>query len=330
MRHHEGPVGAGPRRPQRDQQVDAPSGDLVRAVQSLVADDLERTRPPRSAEQTRVRKRLEERLHLALELAPHAALRGVEQRPARADLDAVHDQEPAALHREQRALGAFGRTPRQRLERQRTRTRGPQGLQRIHAVRDEALALQVGKHARRPGAEPEQQLVVRARVPGRALLVEPRDRARHGAAVGEHFRTAAKSVEGHHAREAHQRMLGAEIEFAQPLHGVVAGVPGGRRVHDQHRSTLAAQACRHHQRAGPDVAVARQRRYADEVHVLGRCQGEQARARLGRTDHVVVGERPTVVAVRVRIHVADRVSRAGAKRLVRTGRRHRAADADKT
>ena len=112
-----------------------------------------------------------------------------------------------------------------------------------------------------------------------------------------------------------------------PCSGVVAGVPGRRRVHDQHRATLAAQARRHHQGAGADVAVAGQRRYADEVHVLDRRQREQARARLGRADHVVVGERRAVVAVRVRVHVADRVSRAVAERLVRARRRHGAPDA---
>jgi len=326
MRHHEGPVRSRPRRAQRDQQVDAAGGDLLRTVQPLVAHDLEGTRLARRTEQARIREGLEERLHLALELAPHAPLRGVEQGPARADLDAVHQQQPPALRREQRALGALGRTARQRLERQRARIHRAQRLQRIHAVRDEALPLRIGEQAARPRAEPQQQFVVRARSPRRALLVEPRERACDRAAVGEHLRSAPQAVEGHDAREAHQRVLGAEIEPAQPLEGIVAAVPGRRRIHDQHRATLAAQARRHHQRAGTDVAVAGQRRYAHEVQVLDRREREQARARLGRADHVVVGERTAVIAVRIRIDVADRVPRAAAESLVRPRRRHRTAD----
>jgi len=90
---------------------------------------------------------------------------------------------------------------------------------------------------------------------------------------------------------------------------------------------LAAEGGRHQQRARPDVAVALERRDADEAHVLGGGEREHAGAGVGRADHVVVGERPAVVAVGVRIDVPDRVPRSRGERALGPRRGHLPAHA---
>jgi len=270
---------------------------------------------------------LQERLDLPLELLPDGALRQFEHCPARAALEAGHEQQPAALRREQACVGAAGRSACERLEHQRARARRAQRLQRVDAVRSQAGALGFGEHALGPRRRPQQQLFVGARLPGRALLVHPRQRARDGAAVRERPCPGAQAIEGLDAREAHQGMFGTELELAQAAQRVVATAPGRRRIDDQHRVTVAAEAARHQQRARADVAVALERRDAHEPHVLGRGKRKQARAGLGGADHVVIGERAAVVAVGVRIDVADRVTRTRRDRAIGARRGHLSAHA---
>ncbi len=327
VRHDERPPRARTRGAQRDQQVHAAGGDLVRAVEPLVAGNLDHARRLRRAEQARVRERLQEGPHLPFQLLPHATLRRLEQHPARAGLDALHEQQPPALRGQQQALGARCGAARERPKRQRARHGRTQRLQRVDAVGRESLALGVGEHALRTGAEAQRQLVVGAGLVRRALPVEARKRSGHRTAVGEGLGTTAQPVERDDPRKAQQRVLGAEIELAQPAQDVVARVPSGRRIHDEHRAPLPAQARRHHQRAHAHVAVALEWRDADEVQVVHLCQREQPRPRLRRADHVVVGERQAVVAVGVGVDVADRVARAGAVGLVRSVRGHGAAHA---
>ena len=148
-------------------------------------------------------------------------------------------------------------------------------------MRRQARALGFGEHALRPHSWPQQQLLVGTRLPGRTLLVHPRQRARDGAAVGERLGPGAQAIERLDAREAHQRVLGTELELAQAAHRVVAIAPGRRRIDYQQCVTIAAVAARHQQRARADIAVALERRDAHEPHVLGRGEREQAGAGLG-------------------------------------------------
>jgi len=315
--HHERPVRSGARAAQRHHQVHPARCDFLRAVEAFVAHHLEGAGFAGRPEQSLLRQRLQERLHLALQLAPDDPVGGCEQGPASSGEDAVHQHQAPALHGQQSALGRLRGTAGERPERPAARPRRAQRLQRVHPVRGEALALGVREHELRSRPLAQQQFLVGARVPRRVLRVEAQEGSRDRAAVGEGFGTAPKPVERDDAREAHQRVLGAEVEFAQSAHDVVAGLPRGRRVDDQHRAVLAAQARRHHQRAGTQVAVAGQGRDAHEVEVFDRGQREQPRPGPGRPDQVIVGQRAAVVAVRIRVDVADRVAGTRPEGLVR-------------
>jgi len=192
-------------------------------------------------------------------------------------------------------------------------------------VRGQANAFGFGEHTLGPRRRTQQQFLVGARLPGRPLLVHPRQRARDGAAVRERLGPGAQAIEGLDAREAHQCMFGTELKLAQAAQSVVATAPRRRRIDDQQRVTIAAEAARHQQRARADVAVALERRDAHEPHVFRRGEREQAGAGLGRADHVVVGKRTAVVAVGVRIDVTDRVARTRGERAIGTRRGHRPA-----
>jgi len=327
LRDHERPPLARPPGLQRHQQVDAPGGDVVRPVDALVADDIERGRAFRRPEQARPRQRLQERLDLALQLLPDGVSRRLEHRPARAALEAGHEQQLAALRGEQARVGAGRRAACQGPERERPRARRAQRVQRVDAVRGEARALGFGEHELGPHRRPQQQFLVGSRLPGRPLLVQARERARDGTAVGKSPRAGAQAVERLDAGEAHQRVLRAELELAQAAQCVVATAPGRRRVDDQQRVVLAAVATRHQQSACADVAVALERRDADESHVLGGGEREHAGAGLGRADHVVVGERAPVVTVGVRVDVPHRMPRSRRERARRPRRGHRPANA---
>jgi len=312
---------------QRHEQVDAPGGNVVRAVDALVAHDLQCVRSIGRAEQPGRSERLQECLDLAREQLPYAGLGRLERCPARTALEAGHQQQPAALRGERASVGAARRATRQGLERQRARARGPQRLQRVDAVRRQARALGLGEHELRPRGRAQLQLLVGPRLPGRTLLVQARQGAGNGAAVRERFHARAQAVERLDAWEAHERVLGAELELAQAAQGVVATAPGRRRVDDQQRMVLTAVTARRQQRARPDVAVALERRNADESHFLRGGEREHAGARLGRADHVVVGERCAIVTVGVRVDVADRVARPRRERAFRPRRGHCAAHA---
>jgi len=307
--------------------VHPPGGDLLRGVQSLVAGDLERAALVGQSECAGVRKRLKEGLHLLLELLPHTPLRRLEQHPARSDLDAVHDQQAPSLCREQHALGTRGRASRQRPQRQRARHRRTQRLQGIDAVRCEPLAFRVGEHAQRTRAEPQQQLVVDSRVVRRALRVESRERPGDRAAVRECLGASTQAVEGHDARKAHHGLLRTEIDLAKSAHDVVAGLPSTGRVDHEHRPPAAALLRGNHERAGPEVTLARERRDAHEMQILDLGEGEQSGAGRRRADHVVVRERQAVVAVWIGVDVANRVTRTRKERLIRACPRHWASHA---
>jgi len=310
-------VPAGPRRAQPDEHVDPACGEVFRGVDALVAHHLVGLRVVRRPEHPGLRERLQQAAHLALESRPYRRVVRLEDRPARAALDARHEEQPSPLRREQRTLGARGRAARERTERQRARDRRAQRLQRIDAVRREPLALAVGEDALRPRARPHEQLVVDARVPRRALLVEAGERSCDRAAVRKELRVATQPVEGDDARIAEQRVIGTELEVAQAVERVGAGFPRRGRIDDQDRVVIAAPAIGDDERARAHVAVARERRDAQETHFFGRRQREESAAGLGRADDVVVRERRAVVAVGVRVDVADRVTRARADRTVR-------------
>ena len=176
-----------------------------------------------------------------------------------------------------------------------------------------------------PRAGTQQDLLVGQAVPRRTVRVHARERAGDRAAVGERLVAAAQPVERLHARETDERGIALEREFAQALQRVLARLPRSGRIDDEQRAVVAAELRRDEQHAGPDVAIARRRRHADEMQVLDVAQREQAGAAFGRADQVVVGERRAVVAVGIRIDVTDRVTRAGAERAVRTRVRHGAA-----
>ncbi len=157
------------------------------------------------------------------------------------------------------------------------------------------------------------------------MCIHARERARDRAAVGERLEAAAQPVECLHAREADERGIALEREFAQALQCVVGRLPRSRRIDDEQRAVVAAELRRDEQHARADVAIARRRRHADEMQVLDIAQCEEAGAAFSRADQVVVGERRAVVAVGIRIDVADRVARARTEGAVRTGVRHGAA-----
>ena len=69
-----------------------------------------------------------------------------------------------------------------------------------------------------------------------------------------------------------------------------------------------------------------ERRHAQEIDEVRAAQREQARGALLRADDVVIGERPSVVAVGVGVDVADRVTRSGTEGAVWSARGHRAAN----
>jgi len=73
------------------------SRNVFLPVDALVADDLERPGLVRRPEQPGRREWLEERLHLPRELLPDRALGRLEHGPARAALDAGHQQQAAPL-----------------------------------------------------------------------------------------------------------------------------------------------------------------------------------------------------------------------------------------
>jgi len=323
MRHQEGAPLPCPRAAQRHEQVGAARGDVGSTVDALVADDQERVRLTGLSERSGRRQRLQERLHLSLETAPDAALRPFEHRPARAALDARHQQQVAPLRREQAALGSGGRSARQRAQRQAARARRTQCLQRIDAVRRESRALGLRQRDEGARTRSQQQFLVLAGLPGRAQLVEPRQRAGHRAAVGEVLAATAQPVERLDAWKAHQRVLGAEVEFAQALERVLARLPRHGRIDDQQRVMVAAPARRDQQRARAEVTVTLEWRYAHEAHVLRGPQREQAAAGLLGTDHVIVSERSPVVAVGIGVDVADRMTRTGPERPLRACLRHR-------
>jgi len=311
-----------------NEDVDATGRDVLRPVDALVADDLATVcRRLRSEDATRTQG-FQESLHLALDLLPHVPLGRLEDGPTCAALDAAHQQQASSLRRQQRLVGARRRAAGQGPERQGPRTRRPERLQRIDAVRGQRVALGVGADVHRTSARPQQDFLVRPGLPGGALLVHPRERTGHGAAVGERLGAAAQAVVCDDTRKAEQRVVGTEVEFAQAPQCVLAGLPGRRRIDDQHRTALAAQPVGHQQHARAEIAVARRRRNADEMHVVGSGQREQARARRRRTDQVVVGERRAVVAIGIRIDVTDRMARSGKERALRPDGRHAAADAD--
>jgi len=318
MRDHERLVLALARGAQADEQVHAPGLDVLLGVDALVAHDVEGIACRTFAEQARRGERLQERTHLPLELAPHRGVAGFEHRPTGAPLDAAFDQQGPAPRGEQRAVDTVARPSRQRLQRQRVRRGRAQRLQRIHAVRRELEALQLGEHARRPRPGTQQQLVVRPALPRRALLVHARECSGDRTAVGEGLVPSAQAVIGEDARKAHQRVLAAEGEFVQAAHHVVAALPRCGRIDDQHRAQVPAEARRDHEHARADVAIAGGRRDADEAQVLGRAQREHSRAALGGADEIVIRERSPVVAICARGHVADRVARPRAKRAIGT------------
>jgi len=145
---------------------------------------------------------------------PDGAIRRLEHRPARAALEAGHEQQPATLRREQERVGAAGRSAGEGLERERARARRAQRLQRVDPVGREARALRFGEHELGSRGRPQQQFLLRARLPGRALLVHPCQRTGDGAAVRERLRAGAQPIERLDAREAHQGVLGTELELA--------------------------------------------------------------------------------------------------------------------
>jgi len=262
-----------------NQDVDATGRNVLRPVDTLVADDLatvcSRLRPEDAARA----KRPQERLHLPLDFLPYIPLGRLEDDPARAALDAAHQQQASSLRRQQCLVGARRRAPGQGPERQSPRTRRPQRLQRIDAVRGQRVALGVGADMRRTRAGPQQDLLVRPSLPGRTLLVHPCERTGHGAAVRKRLGATAQPVVRDDARETEQRVVRAEIEFAQAPQCVLAGLPGRWRIDDQHRTALAAQPVGDQQHARAEVAVARGRRNAEKMHVVGAGQREQPRAR---------------------------------------------------
>jgi len=311
----------------RHENVDPARRDVLWPVDALVADDLAAVRRARRTEDAGCAERPQQRLYLPLDLLPDAALGRLEHDPARAALDAAHQQQATSLRREQPLVGARRRPASQRPERQRARTRRAQRLQRIDAVRGERVALGVGAQMRRARARPQQDLLVRPGLPRRALLVDARERAGHGAAVGKRFGAAAQPIVRSDAREAEQRVVRAEIEFAQAPQRILAGLPGRRRIDDQHRASFPAQPVGDQQHARAEVTVAGGWRNADEMHVVGAGQREQARSGRRRADQVVVGEGSAVVAVGIRIDVPDRMARSGPERALRPHGRHGAAHA---
>jgi len=197
-------------------------------------------------------------------------------------------------------------------------------------VRRKPLAFRVGEHAQRTHAEPQQQLVVDPGIVRRALSVESRQRPGDRTAVREGLGASAQAVESHDARKAHDGVLGTKVELAQAPDYVVTGLPHGGRVDHEHRPPAATELSRNHQRARPELTLATERRNAHEVQVFDPGEGEQPGAGCWRADHVVVREWLTVVAVRVGIHVADRVTRARQERLVRALPGHRTPHAHQT
>jgi len=116
LRDHERPPLARLPARQRHEQVDAPRRDVVRSVDALVAHHLDGAGLVGGAEQARRCQRLQERRNLPLQLAPDGWLRRLEHRPARAALEAGHQQQPAPLRREQARVGAAGRSAGESLE----------------------------------------------------------------------------------------------------------------------------------------------------------------------------------------------------------------------
>jgi len=257
-----------------NEDVDATRRDVLRPVDPLVADDLAAVCSRLRSKDAARAQGFQECLHLPLDFLPHLPLGRLEDDPARAALDAAHQQQASSLRRQQCLVGARRRAAGQGPEWQGPRTRRPQRLQRIDAVRRQRVALGVGAGVRRTRAGPQQDFLVRPGLPRRTLLVHPCERACHGAAIGKRLGAAAQPVVRDDARETEQRVVRAEVEFAQAPHCVFAGLPGRRRIDHQHRAALAAQPVGHQQHARAEIAVARGRRNADEMHVVGAGQCE--------------------------------------------------------
>jgi len=100
VRDHERAFVARRAHAQRHKQVDAAGCGVLGSVDALVADHLEGTRLLGVPEQPGRRQRPQEALHLPLELLPDRALGRLEHRPARAALDARHQQQQAPLRGE--------------------------------------------------------------------------------------------------------------------------------------------------------------------------------------------------------------------------------------
>jgi len=314
-------------RTRRHEDTEPARGEFLDTIDAFVADDLEGRHRVVRAEQPRIGQRLQEIAHLPLEPRPGRPLGAFEHGPACPALDRCHQQQVAALRRQQRGLDAGRGTAGERLDRQHPRCRRTQRLQRIDTVGQQPLPLRVAQHALWPRAGPQQQLVVVTRLPGRALRIVTGQRAGHGAAVREDLGPAPQAVGRHDPRETHQRMVRTELELVQSAQRLVAGFPRHRRIDHQHRVQFPAAALSDDQHAGPDVAVTRERRYAQKADLVVGGQREQSGARLARTDQVVVGQRSAVVTVRVGVDVSDRVARAGTDRRVRARGRDVAADA---
>jgi len=327
MSDEEGLALSGTRGRQRDENVHPAFREIFFGVDALVAHDLAAVLGLRFAEQAGGLDRRQKRLQLLREPRPGGTVLRLEHCPARAALDAAHDGLAAAHPGQESARRAATGSAGERAQRLGIVACRAQRLDRVHAVSREAQALQLGQHSRRPRARPEQQLVVRARLPQGSLLVQPRDRARHRAAVGESLVAPAQAVIGEYAREAHQRVVAAELELAQARERGVAGFPVRRRIDDQHEMAIAAELRGHEQRARSHFVLASQRRDAQEVDVLDVPQREQSAAPLRRADHVVVGERSAVVTVGRAVDVADGMTRAGTESAVGTLRRQGLHDA---
>ena len=165
---------------------------------------------------------------------------------------------------------------------------------------------------RRPGSQ--DGVVAFGGRPHRPGFVAARDHAGRHATGREQLETSAQPVEGHHARIEHGRVFAAERPVPHAVESRGARGPMRRRIDDQQRAPLAAEAAGDQQRRQPDILLARQRRNAQQVDVRRGMQREDAGAGLRRADDVVVGDRPAIVAIGIGGRVADHRAVRGRRR----------------
>ena len=245
-----------------------------------------------------------------------------QQHPARALLDARRHEQRQAPCRE--VLPVADTAARAQGARAHVGARtDPHRQQGIDARLRQPHPIGVGHSHRRTQPGTQNRLLALRPRPHRPGLIGAGDHARRGAAGTEDLYPAAQPIERLHARVVHDGAVAAERPDAQRIERGGRGSPACWRIDQQQRLPVAAQARRYQQGRQSQVALARQRRDAQQVEAGDALQRKQPGAAAGGADDVVVGERRAVIPVGIGERVADRDATGSAGGAIRALRGNR-------